>query len=463
MKRKFSLFLNVAVLALCVCAIAIGVYSAKQASLSVTGTVGFTAHNCELQVSGTKKGYALGDGTTYQESAVALTMGADNATTGTVSGSGASGVISSIALGDLKFTDLATEEIPPIVITLTFTNLSAYQVSATVLVDDIANVKYTRQYVMGQYTETSSLTNHVEAVILGDSNADNKTATFVITLNVADSSKDVTNLSTLNITANFAKYDASTLLNTYTDEQNNEYTLDSNKKSYSLSSGTSATVPQFINHLPVTSIGSYAFGPSLSIIIPNSVISIGNCAFYNSALRSIVIPSSVTSIGVNAFSGCNLVSINIPSSVTSISVGPTASFWGCSSLRSITVDSGNTVYDSRDNCNAIIETSTNTLIAGCANTDIPIDVTCIEYGAFAGSTGLTSITIPASVTSIGRMAFDDCSSLTNVTFEETTSWYVGDSKGAQTTALNSSDLANTSTAATYLKSNYYSLFWTRDV
>ena len=75
----------------------------------------------------------------------------------------------------------------------------------------------------------------------------------------------------------------------------------------------------------------------------------------------------------------------------------------------------NTKYDSRENCNAIIETSSNTLIAGCKNSTIPNSVTGIGYYAFAGCRGLTSITIPNSVTSIGYGAFENCSGLTSIT------------------------------------------------
>jgi len=151
-----------------------------------------------------------------------------------------------------------------------------------------------------------------------------------------------------------------------------------------------------------------------STIIPNSVTSIGELAFYYcSGLTSITIPNSVTSIGNFAFSGCSgLTSITIPNSVTSIGIWV---FDGCSGLTSIVVEEGNTVYDSRNNCNALIETETNNLIRGCQSTIIPNSVTSIGDHAFDGCSGLTSITIPSSVTSIGEFAFYYCSGLTSIT------------------------------------------------
>ena len=121
----------------------------------------------------------------------------------------------------------------------------------------------------------------------------------------------------------------------------------------------------------------------------------------------------MTSIGDYAFIGCRgLTSITIPKSVTNIG---TSAFGRCSGLTSIIVEQGNKNYDSRDNCNAIIEKKSNTLIAGCDKTVIPNTVTNIGRSAFSARNGLTSVTIPNSVTSIGYMAFNRCSGLTSIT------------------------------------------------
>lgn len=118
-----------------------------------------------------------------------------------------------------------------------------------------------------------------------------------------------------------------------------------------------------------------------------------------------------------------LESIVLPNSVTRIEGG---TFSGCNGLNSIKVESGNEKYDSRNNCNAIIETSSNTLIAGCKNTIIPNSVTSIGNSAFDNCSSLTSITIPNSVTSIGSYAFSGCSGLTSVNIPNSVTnigWY----------------------------------------
>ena len=189
---------------------------------------------------------------------------------------------------------------------------------------------------------------------------------------------------------------------------------------YSNDYSGSVTIPATVTYhgttYSVTSIGYGAFDHCYgltNINIPKSVTNIDRYAFRGcSSLTNINIPNSVTSIGDEAFDGCSsLTSINIPNSVTDIT---NSAFSCCSSLENISVASNNTKYDSRNNCNAIIETATNTLIAGCKNTTIPNSVTSIGAGAFLGRSSLTAINIPNSVTSIQWIAFAECTSLSSI-------------------------------------------------
>ena len=166
----------------------------------------------------------------------------------------------------------------------------------------------------------------------------------------------------------------------------------------------------------VTCIDRLAFSKCsglTSVTIPNSVIYIGWDAFSGcSGLSSVTIGNSVEEIDENAFSGCyNLTSISIPNSVKLIYHG---AFAGCYGLNTIIVEDGNAVFDSRNNCNAIIRTSSNSLEAGCKNTKIPNSVICIDDHAFYGISNLTSIEIPNSITTIKRYAFGRCSNLTSI-------------------------------------------------
>lgn len=145
--------------------------------------------------------------------------------------------------------------------------------------------------------------------------------------------------------------------------------------------------------------------------IPNTVTSIGGFSLSNIS-GSFSVPNFITTIKGGAFSNSQLSSIVIPASVTSIEGTP---FGDCESLTSIVVDEGNTVYDSREDCNAIIATSSNKLVAGCKETVIPNSVTSIGSYAFSNLIELKAIVIPNSVQSIERNAFENCRGLTDIT------------------------------------------------
>lgn len=153
---------------------------------------------------------------------------------------------------------------------------------------------------------------------------------------------------------------------------------------------------------------------------------IASHAFSGTNVQSIEIPNSVWFISNGAFAGCkSLKTIFIPESVTNISFNSVNDsyhpwievkglFYGCDSLLSIVVDKNNKYYDSRNGCNAIIQTRTGRLMTGCRNTVIPSSVKSIHKNAFRGCTGLERITIPGSVQTIGSYAFAGCTSLSNI-------------------------------------------------
>ncbi len=174
---------------------------------------------------------------------------------------------------------------------------------------------------------------------------------------------------------------------------------------------TSLTIPNSVNTIEEAAF-AYCSGFTGDLVIPNSVNTIEASAFHTcyGFDGTLILGSGVTNIGAWAFNSCDgLIGVlNIPGNVAAI--GEDA-FVYCK-FDGIVVDPENPNYDSRNDCNAIIETSTNELLTGCKNTVIPNTVTAIGNNAFKGITGMTSIEIPDSVVSIGDNAFAFCFDLT---------------------------------------------------
>ncbi|MBR4590525.1 MAG: leucine-rich repeat domain-containing protein [Bacteroidaceae bacterium] len=146
--------------------------------------------------------------------------------------------------------------------------------------------------------------------------------------------------------------------------------------------------------------------------IPSSVTRIIDYAFYGILIESVEIPEGLEDIRENAFCDCPLLKqVSISSTVEDIA--PSA--FNCSNISSIIVDERNEIYDSRNNCNAIIDKDNCRLILGCGSTIIPAGVSEIGRSAFSGSLNLQSIDIPEGITTIHQDAFYECSALRRVT------------------------------------------------
>ena len=173
----------------------------------------------------------------------------------------------------------------------------------------------------------------------------------------------------------------------------------------------------------VTTIGAFAFNNCdgiNSVTIPEGVTTIQYSAFGDCCnLPSVTFPNSLKEIDDNAFVRCTkLSSILITESVVVIDGFP---FEECTGIASIAVDEANKVFDSRDNCNAIIRTENNEIIKGCQNTIIPSSVTSIGYMSFEKNPYLKKISIPDGVRTIGELAFWGCEGMASITISNNVS------------------------------------------
>ena len=167
---------------------------------------------------------------------------------------------------------------------------------------------------------------------------------------------------------------------------------------------TSITIPEGVTELYYTTFNSCE--GLQTVILPNSLTTIKNGVFTGcESLQTIVLPESLISIGNYTFGYCYaLESITIPASVTDIG---TQIFTHCTNLKSLQVAEGNAKYDSRNNCNAIIETGSNKLITSCATTTIPDGVETIGTYAFSGIT-IPELVLPKSLETIEKNGIRNC-------------------------------------------------------
>ena len=156
-----------------------------------------------------------------------------------------------------------------------------------------------------------------------------------------------------------------------------------------------------------------------TVNIPGSVKTIGEYAFYNCrSLTTLTLNEGLESIEYDVFGNAGITEVTLPRSVKTYNLN---SFNLCRNLASIQVVSGNPYYDSRENCNAIIETATNKLITGCKNTVIPGDVKIIGSYSFTGCVP-ENLVIPNQVTTIEKSAFFNSGDLTTLSIGKNVSF-----------------------------------------
>jgi len=218
----------------------------------------------------------------------------------------------------------------------------------------------------------------------------------------------------------------------------------------SILASNSNSVMSIIIPNSVTSIGDYAFYGCLSlnsVTIPNSVTNIGAYAFASDSigingsmqLSSIAIPDSVTNIGEKAFFRCTkLTNVTVGNGVTSIGAG---AFGECSSLTSMTLPNSLTTIGYVSEYGVTFEDGVFVNCKKLISINIGNSVTAIGAYSFSGCSSLTSITIPLSVTVIGRAAFNGCSSLTNITIPNSVT-SIGSTTFYYCTSLTSVNIGN---------------------
>ena len=491
MTKRARITALITTLCVCISLFVVGVLAATTASLSVTSTLKFSADGVYIMVDASLKQGAdvetaavlSGEGkptgqTTYKAYSYPRETGQDYpngepSTKHFVDSTGAQA--STWAIGDITY----TSENVVVVYEFLVSNYSEFEVTGTVEGISEALASYTDQLSITTYTGTTSADatatsspTYTFNIPARTSETEPGQACYKIAVTLNKFTSNITT-ETIQIDVSFEKppepvYEYFTYSgNTITGFSNEYINLETKPETLVIPStdGEGNEITSFyplyqnldssnvIIQDGITNIWStafYGYSGLTSITLPSTLISIGESAFFHcSGLTSITLPSTLISIGENAFNGCSSLTgeLLIPEGVTSIEIG---TFNGCSSLSSLTLSSTlKTIGDGAFyNC------------SGLTGVVIPEGVTSIGNSAFSGCSGLTGLTLPNTLTSIGTFVFSSCTKLISVIFADPNGWWVSTSSTATSgTNLEVADLLDESTAATYLKTTYFSYYW----
>ena len=404
-KRKFNILLNIAVLCMCICAIAIGVYSAKTASLNVSGTIGFTAHNCKVRVLGKITGAVDKDN-------VAITSNTSTATINYTDPNDPSkgklidGTAETWNFGNIYFDDLNTDkdhEVNDIVFTFTITNESAFDVGVTVNKNCINDNRI-----------FMDAPNNVETL------APQGQVTLTVKLQLQKVNGEYSNLdSAINATLlNFTKSQAPSYLATNWTEQINASNTSafSSAKKISFVNVLDESIKSDTNYKQIKVGAEDELGNQTDLTNNTSVTDV--IAYYNSTSKEIIICSPAIIYApencASMFSSCrDLTSLDLSNFNTSKVTEMFSMFDGCSALTSLDVSN----FDTSN------VTNMRGMFAGCSgltsldlsnfNTSEVTDMNMM----FSGCNGLTSLDLSNFNTSKVRdmsYMFETCMTLTSL-------------------------------------------------
>lgn len=417
MKRKSRIIINIMTLCLCISTIAFGVYSAKNASLDITGTIGFNAHDCDVRVFATMTGGA--------------TIGSDGSLTEHTSNFGDSNNYKLISskntqaentwtFGDVSFDDVnntdGSKKAKDIVITIMMYNESKFSVKATYNQNFITNEKI-----------TTTVKSSAEITMDADQTKANA-QTMVVTLTLTDDNENISKITCGDL-LNFEKYTAPT------ESLNLEFAIASDNqgamvKSLGTCTDTTIVIPEEVTlsgettPRKVTEIGMAALcntaklAELIGLDETDLLAALGLEKSQKPNIVNLTISDNVTTIGEFAFAGCNSLNLTIGKNVSSV-FNPENSWFFSGTLNSIVVDKANTKYNDGNGSNVLIETETKKLLVGSNNgVVIPDGVVEICFSAFSFCTNIESIVIPDSVITMGQSVFWGCSNLKNVTLSK---------------------------------------------